>query len=141
MARRIRYRVIAHTADYAFEARAADFPALVRTCILACSDAMFGLDALHGTEEVEFAVASEDREMAVFQALSEVLYLFETRGLIPCDADVVESADRGLVVRMRCDRYDPARHRHRVAFKAATLHGLRVKAHARGLSVRVVMDT
>jgi SHS2 domain-containing protein len=40
-----------------------------------------------------------------------------------------------------CDRLDPARHRHCLAFKAATLHGLEVRPGGAGLHATVLMDT
>ena len=135
------YTVVDHAADYAFRAQAADFPGLVRTCIMATIDAMFGLEAVRPGEASEFHIEPADREMTVFQALSEVLFLVDARGLIPAVVSVEQSPDGGIDVRALCDRMDPTRHRHRVLFKAATLHGLEVSETADGLEATVVMDT
>ncbi len=142
MSRPVDYRVLDHTADFAFEARGRDFPDLVAACLLACSDAMWGLETLRPVEEVVFEVPSGDPEMALFQALSEWVFLFEARGLIPARVVVRDAPDGGWTVKTACDRHDPARHAHRVAIKAPTLHGLKVaRTRGGGLRARVIMDT
>ncbi len=142
MTRNVDYRVLDHTADFAFEAWGRDFSDLVATCLLACSDAMWGIEALRPLEDAEFEIAPGDREMALFQALSEWVFLVEARGLIPATVAVENAPGGGWTVRMACDRHDPARHAHRVAIKAPTLHGLRVtRTRDGGLRARVIMDT
>lgn len=136
------YRVLDHTADFAFEVRARDFSELMAAGILACSDAMWGIENLRPVVEAEMTIPPADREMALYQALSETVFLFETRGLIPVEVHVEEIGEDGWRVRMRCDRHDPNHHIHRVLFKAATLHGLKIrKTRDGGLAARVVMDT
>lgn len=140
--RNVDYRVLDHTADFAFEALGRDFPDLVAACLLACSDAMWGLESLRPVEDAEFAIAPGDREMALFLALSEWVFLVEARGLIPAAVTVEEAPDGGWTARLECDRHDPARHAHRVAIKAPTLHGLKVtRTRGGGLRARVIMDT
>lgn len=137
----VTYRVLKHTADFAFEVRGRAFSDLMAACLLACSDAMWGLASLRPEEDITFSMPPCDREMALFQALSEAIFLFETRGLIPAEVEVEEAPEGGWLVRMRCDRHDPSRHAHRVVFKAATLHGLKVtRTRDGGLRARVVMD-
>ncbi len=112
------------------------------SCLLACSDAMWGISSLRPTHEVVFEVAPADPEMALFLALSEWVFLVESRGLIPAAAEATKTAQGGWQVRALCDRLDPARHAHRVALKAPTLHGLRVtRTRGKGLRAKVVMDT
>lgn len=136
------YRVLPHTADFAFEVRGRDFPDLLATCLLACSDAMWGLSHLSPIEDAEFDISPCDREMALFQVLSEWVFLVEAKGLIPAAVEVQERPEGGWRVRMRCDRHDPTRHAHRVAFKAPTLHNLTVRrARSGGMRAQVVMDT
>ncbi len=142
VAGKVHYRVLDHTADFAFEARGRDFPDLVATCLLACSDAMWGIETLRPVEEVEFEVTTTDREMALFQALSEWVFLVEARGLIPAEVTARERPGGGWTVRACCDRHDPDRHVHRVALKAPTLHRLKVtRTRGGGLRARVIMDT
>lgn len=142
MTRKVNYRVLDHTADFAFEAQGRDFPDLVAACLLACSDAMWGIETLRPVQDAEFQIAPGDREMALFQALSEWVFLVEAHGLIPAGVVVRDAPEGGWTVRMECDRHDPARHAHRVAIKAPTLHGLKVtRTRGGGLRARVIMDT
>lgn len=139
---RPRYQVVEHTADFAFRVTAASLPDLVQAAILAVVDAGWGIETLRpaGTlTPVDLPV--DDAEMTLFRALSEVLFLIDARGLIPAAVTVTPAASGGLSLRLDCDRLDPARHGHRVAFKAVTLHGLNVVAGGEGLVATVLMDT
>ncbi len=135
------YTVIDHTGDYAFEVVARDLEGLVSSAVLAVVDSMFGPDPeLRPEDEVEVVLEPGDPEMTLFRALSEVIFLVDARGLIPCGVEV--DGDAGaMTLRLWCDRLDPARHRARMTFKAATLHGLAVTPVPQGLRARIVMDT
>lgn len=138
----LRYEVIDHTADFAFRVTAADLPGLVRAAVLAVIDTGWGLETVRPAGVVRRAVVpDDDPAMAIFLALSEVLFLVDARGEIPADATVAGDGRGGLSLRLDCDRFDPLRHRHRIAFKAATLHGLSVVPGGDGLVAVVLMDT
>lgn len=136
----IRYTVLPHAADFAMEVQAPDLPGLVEACLLAASDAAWGLDSLVASEKACFDVPPGDPEMQVFLAMSEALFLQDARDLLAADAKVSALADGGLRVELSCDRLDPGRHRPRARFKAVTLHGMDVVHTGDGLSVRVVLD-
>lgn len=133
--------ILEHTADFAFEVKADTFEGLVAAAVLACSELSWGLETLEEKEAVEFLVAASDREMALFQVLSEQVFLFETKGLIVAAVEVTSEGQDSLKVRFRCDRYDPKRHQYKVLFKAPTLHALKVTRSREGLlRARIVMD-
>ncbi|MBM4396584.1 MAG: archease [Deltaproteobacteria bacterium] len=136
-----RYTVVDHTGDFAFEVEAADLPSLVAAAVLAAADAQFGLESLSAIEPVEVACDGADPELLLFSALSEAVFLADARGLVPVTAEAAAVPGGGLLLRLGCDRLDPARHAARVLFKAATLHGLRVERTAAGVRATVVMDT
>jgi SHS2 domain-containing protein len=135
------YTILDHTGDFAFEVVAPDLAGLVSSAVLAAADAMFGRQALRPVEVVELVADATDREMLLFRVLSEFVFIFDARGLIPCGVEVEEEGTQ-LRVRLWCDALDPARHRPAVVFKAPTLHALEVEAaEGGGLRARIVMDT
>lgn len=135
------YKVLNHTADFAFEISGQDMGTLLGAAILSVVDAMFGLATLRPQKDLVFQVEEEDKEMAIFKTLAEVLYRFETEGLIPCEVSVEDKGQGRFGIRMACDIYDPSRHIHKVIFKAPTLHGLKVEEGKDGLlRAQVVMD-
>jgi len=136
------YEVVDHTADFAFRVTAPDLPGLVRAAVLAVVDAAWDLGTLRPGAAVRHAtLPADDGAMAIFLALSEVLFLADAHGLVPADATVVPDGTGGLSMTFDCDHLDPDRHRHRIAFKAATLHGLAVRPGGAGLQATVLMDT
>lgn len=137
-----RYEVIDHTADFAFRVTAPDLPGLVRAAVLAVIDAAWGLETIRpGAVPWRAVVPADDPAMAIFLALSEILFLVDAHGMIPADVVVADEGLGGLSLRLDCDRFDPSRHHHRIAFKAATLHGLAVVPGGEGLETVVLMDT
>lgn len=135
-----RYRLVPHASDAAIEVEAPAFPDLVTACLLAVSDAAWGLSTLDPRDETAFDVPAGDPEMQLFQALAEALFLADARDLLAARAAVRVRDDGSLGVALSCDRLDPARHRPRARFKAVTMHGMQVRRTRTGLRVTVVLD-
>ncbi|HQL56703.1 MAG TPA: archease [Myxococcota bacterium] len=140
-AEEIRYEVIEHTADFAFEIQAPDFHQLLRLAVLAVVDAGWGLETVEpGHSSHKFTVPAQDREMAIFLALSEALYLIDALELIPGAVKIQSANGDGLDIQFDCDQLDLERHSHHMAFKAVTLHGLQVDETEDGLKATILMD-
>jgi SHS2 domain-containing protein len=134
------YTLLDHTADFGLEVRAADEASLIASAILAITDAMFGLDSVVPSFPVSFQVLADDPEMRLVLALSEAIFRIDADGILPAEVSVAAAAEGAWTIRMRCDLLDPARHRHRIVFKAVTFHGLEVLETPTGWIGHVVLD-
>jgi SHS2 domain-containing protein len=134
------YEVFDHTADVGLRVVAADMPGLL-------ADAATGLFALiagdlgqvREAESAEIAIRGTDRAYLLFDWLSELLYLFESRRLLLRRFEVRITAD-GLEAKSFGETYDPARHRLQHEVKAITYHQLAVRDTARGIEATVIVD-
>ncbi len=130
------FREREHTADWALEVWAPDFPELLR-------QAARGLEALSGVtvdagapparEAVE--VPAEDAETALVEFLNELLFLRDTRGrwFRPERLTWDGQAVRGTLVGFPLKQVEKE-------VKAATYHNLRVRRTPEGWRAVVVLD-
>ncbi len=130
------FREREHTADWALEVWAPDFPELLR-------QAARGLEALSGVtvdasapparEAVE--IPAEDAETALVEFLNELLFLRDTRGrwFRPERLTWDGQAVRGTLVGFPLKQVDKE-------VKAATYHNLRVRRTPEGWRAVVVLD-
>lgn len=135
-----RYKVLDHTADFSFQVTGKDLEDLIRCAILSTIDIMFGLRGLRGDREYQFDIPLDDPEMAIFSALSEVIFMIDAASLIPYSVELIRQGDKAKVICI-CDRFDPNRHKVKVAFKAPTLHGLKIKKEGDRLYAKLIIDT
>ena len=94
----------------------------------------------------EFSLDGGALDLLLVDFLGEILYLFDARQFLLCDAEVhlerslsVESAWR-LQATLRGEVFDPARHRITLLVKAVTYHGLEFAEGPAGWHATVVLD-
>ena len=91
-------------------------------------------DAVRESEEV--TVQATDREALLAEWLNELIFRSETRHCAFDDLQVTRISDRELQARIAGVRIGNPR----VAVKAATLHGLRIREEPGGCTATVVLD-
>jgi SHS2 domain-containing protein len=84
-------------------------------------------------------VAGTDPELLLFDWLTELLYVFESRKLLLAEFEVSVDS-RGLSATCRGEPVDPARHELDHEVKAITYHGLRIEQTAEGWLAEVIVD-
>jgi len=131
------YTTFDHTADVGLEVRGRDLADVLVTAARAVFDQMLQdrpeAVAVRDAVEVRVEAALADDAGEVLVAwLQELLYRFETQGLVPMEMDVAEASPRGVRARVGFGRFDPARHGTRLEVKAVTYHGLEVGEAADG---------
>jgi len=75
--------------------------------------------------------------------LNELIFLFDTRKLLPCDLRITALPPQrppSLEAVLEAERFDPGRHSLKTEVKAATFHGIAIRREASGLVVDVVFD-
>jgi SHS2 domain-containing protein len=133
------YEIIEHTADLGLRVWAPDLPGLFE-------EAARGLIAImgRGSDEADRTehgvVAAPDPEALLVDWLSEVLFLFEARGLVPQRVEVHITEDPWRL-RAELAGSDPERFvQHGPAVKAVTYHAIEVNVTPTGAEARVYLD-
>lgn len=137
------YETFDHTADIGIRVRAKSLPALL-------TDAARGLfslivtdpGAVQPVEEMRLRINGDDPEYLLFDWLSELLFLFDTRHLVPAEIEVHVDEHRlqGLDAIVRGERIEPGARRLDHEIKAITYHGLKVDRTTDGWFAEVIVD-
>lgn len=138
------FEIIDHPADLGFRAQAQDLPALFEQCAVALSSILTDIDVLDGKECEAVSLTGCDLETLLYNWLSEVLFLFDGRGMLFCGfaVEAIEQSPAGLTLAARLygEPYDRARHQIKTYVKAVTFHQLAVTGGDAGWQAIVYLD-
>lgn len=137
------YRFLNHTADVAFELEAPTRDDLFAEALAAFTDTLTELETVEERVTRRFELRSPLLDLLLVDWLTELLYAFETEGLLFQSADVRVTGEDGafqLIAEARGEAEDPERHHGKVLVKAVTYHGLEVVEEGDGWRARVVFD-
>jgi len=137
------YRVLEHTADTGLVVEAASREELFAEALAGFTDTITVLAQVGAGEERSLAVEGASLEDLLVDWLGELLYRFETEGLLFRRAQVAiegEPPDLRLRARAWGEAYDPARHPLKVLVKAVTYHALEVRLTDGVWRARVLLD-
>lgn len=127
-----------HTADAGFRVRAPDRETLYRDAARALFSLIVeDLDKVEPIEQVHLELAGCSDDELLFDWLNELLYLYDTRGLV-FSRFSIRWTDSGLEADVTGARPDPDRLLHEV--KAITYHDFEVKQTEPGWEARVIVD-
>jgi SHS2 domain-containing protein len=128
------YRWVDHTSELELEIAASDEAAVFELALQALAELLEGEPA-GGPVEHELTVEAPDRAALLAEWLSELIYLAETRDLIPDAVVSLELEPGRLQAIVRGRRGHP---RHLV--KAVTYHRLTLERDREGWRARAVLD-
>ena len=137
------YRVVDHTADLGVEIQAASADQLFAEAALAFADCITEVAKIEARVLRELRVVSDDLESLLVDWLSELLFIFETKGELFSVMDAeVSRAEKGWQVTAsgRGEVFDGDRHSLKVPIKAVTYHDLDVTELDGEWSARVIFD-
>ena len=95
----------------------------------------------HPIEERDFKATGSDSAAQVINWLNEILFFFDTEGMVFVEFSIDSWTSSEIVGRARGERFDVDRHEFRTAVKAATYH--QFESHAAsdgGWEFRVFVD-
>jgi SHS2 domain-containing protein len=134
------FEVFDHTADLGLRIQAADLNVLFAEAGRALlAVVVSNPDAVQPREQVTLRVASDNREYLFVDFLSELLFLFESKGFLASEFEIA-CDDRGLTATVRGETCDPDRHQLAHEVKAVTYHGLVVAESPDGWWAEVILD-
>jgi len=140
------YEVFEHTADVGLHITA---PSL-ETLLVEAGRGLFSLivedaNAITASQRVAINIPAADTThdaaaYLLFDWLSELLYIFETKRLVLADFRVQIDDDGSLTAEARGEEIDASRHRLDHEVKAITYHGLEVNQTPDRWEARVIVD-
>jgi SHS2 domain-containing protein len=135
-----RFRLLEHTADMGIEVEGESLAALFE-------QAAWGLRALISEsrplppgQAVTVELAGADPEELLVNWLSELLYLFEIRHLLPVSLRIEQIAPTRLRARVEAETIDPEHYPVEREVKAITYHQIRVEQTQGGWRARLYVD-
>jgi SHS2 domain-containing protein len=132
-----------HTGDVGVHLSAGTVPELFREAALAFTETLTDPERTRVSSHDEIGLEAPTLDDLLVEWLTELLYRFEVRNLLPIDAElsVRESGDAWeLRGRVASDAFDPERHPIKVAVKGITYHRLEVRRGNGGWETAVVFD-
>jgi protein archease len=134
------YETFEHTADLGLRVRAADLPSLFAEA----ARGLFSIivadpGAVRPLETISLNVKGDVPELLLFDWLSELLYIYETRRLLLSQFDA-RLGPTGLTATARGEPIDPNRHALDHEVKAITYHALKLQREADGWLAEVIVD-
>lgn len=134
------YETFDHTADLGLRVRAADLETLfIEAGRGLTSMIVANLDEVRPVCEIALSVPGTRPDELLFDWLSELLYLFETRHLLLTDFEV-QIDESGLRATARGEEADDTRHQLEHEVKAITYHGLKVEPADGGWLAEIIVD-
>jgi len=133
------FEILEHTADVGIIAYGVD----LRQAFANAARGLFSLIAeLDDVEEVtrqDIEVTASDEESLLVAWLNELVYRFDTEGIIFKRFDIIQLDNNHLKARAYGEKVDRSRHRLKTEVKAATYHMLKVEKKD-GFRVQVLFD-
>jgi SHS2 domain-containing protein len=143
----VSWRFLDHTADVGAEIEAPSLGALFAEAAAAFTDTVTVHDGVAAVAMRHLEVAADGLEELMVDWLGELLFLFESEGLLIAEADVEIEERRGgprpawhLAATLRGEPYDPDEHPVKVLVKGITYHQLAVEEREGGWIARVIFD-
>ena len=134
------FRLIEHTADIGLEVRAATREELFLVAAEGMKALLFGTSPAVGGVASRVVLNAGDSAELLVAWLNEVLFICETRQVVPATFVVEEITLTSLIAVISGEAFDPARHSVERTAKAVTYHQLVVEERDGGWYARVYID-
>jgi SHS2 domain-containing protein len=138
------FEFVAHTADIAVRLTAPSVAGLFEAAAAAFTEAVTNRGTVRPADSREIRLDAPELDLLLVDWLNELLFLFETEGLLVARAEVdvvdVDEAAVSLRATVRGERRDASRHGVKVLVKGVTYHGLAIERAGEGYVATVILD-
>ena len=137
-----RYKVweIEHTADFGIKIWASSLKILFEKGAKIFENLLVDLKNVNSKEEMEFEVEGENKEELFLNLLRELLFIFETRGLIFKKFKLEFKNDNKIFVIGKGEKFSPLKHKRKLNIKAITYHNFYIKKLKNGFETQIIFD-
>jgi SHS2 domain-containing protein len=133
------FEVIDHTADVGIIAYGADMKQAFANAAKGLFSLITELDDVEEVLHRDAELTATDEESLLVEWLNELIYQFDTEGIVFKRFDIIELENTRLKARSYGEKVDRSRHRLKMGVKAATYHMLKVE-RGDGGKVQVLFD-
>jgi len=139
MAKKKDFEILDHTADVGIIAYGADLKQAFANAGRALFSLITELDDVKEVIHRDAELTASDEESLLVEWLNELIYQFDTEGIIFKRFDIVQLDSTRLKARGYGEKVDKSRHKLKTGVKAATYHMLKVE-RGNGGRVQVLFD-
>lgn len=122
-----RYEIIDHTADIGLRAYGRDLKQLFANAACGMFGILADLKNVRPKESLEIKLKAPNTEELFLSWLSELLYQYNSKGIIFKEFLIDELNERSISAEARGEKVDLKRHRLKTEIKAVTYHELKVQ--------------
>jgi SHS2 domain-containing protein len=133
------FEILDHTADIGIIAYGADLKQAFINAARGMFSLIAGLDEVKEVTHRDIEIKAGDIESLLVAWLNELVYRFDTEGILFRRFEISQLDDSHLKARGYGERADSSRHRLKTGVKAATYHMLKVEKN-NGYRVQVIFD-
>ncbi len=134
------YEWIEHTADVGVRVFGDDLKGLFSHAASAFFEIITDLNTIDAKETHIIEIEGEDLEDLLINWLNELLFLFETKGLVFKEFEIEEIKKDHLRARIRGEFFDLKKHPLKTCIKAVTYHQLRVEKIKEHWEAQIIFD-
>jgi SHS2 domain-containing protein len=139
MAKKKDFEILNHTADVGIIAYGADMKQAFANAGRALFSLITDLDDVEEVIHRDAELTATDEESLLVEWLNELIYQFDTEGIIFKRFDIIQLDSTRLKARGYGEKVDKSRHKLKMEVKAATYHMLKVE-RGNGGKVQVLFD-
>ena len=129
-------------ADIAYEAYGKDLNELFENAALAILEMSADIKTIHAKEKIEFSLENEKLDNLLYDFLSEILFLKDSRYMIfnAARVEIKEGKISRLKAVLEGETINPKKHKLDNDIKAITMHMFKLEKTNKGYSARIVVD-
>jgi len=133
------FEILNHTADVGIIAYGADLSQAFANAAKGLFSLITELDDVEEVVHRDIELTASDEESLLVEWLNELIYQFDTEGIIFKRFDIIQLDNTQLKARGYGEKVDSSRHKLKTGVKAATYHMLKVDKGG-GCRVQVLFD-
>jgi SHS2 domain-containing protein len=133
------FEILNHTADVGIIAYGGDMSQAFANAARALFSLITELDDVEEVVHRDIELTSTDEESLLVEWLNELIYQFDTEGMIFKRFDIIKLNNTRLKARGYGEKVDKSKHKIKIGVKAATYHMLKVDK-SDGCKVQVLFD-
>jgi SHS2 domain-containing protein len=139
MAKKKDFEILNHTADVGIIAYGADMKQAFANMARGLFSLITDLDDVEEVIHRDTELTATDEESLLVEWLNELIYQFDTEGIVFKRFDIIQLDSTRLRARGYGEKVDKSRHKIKMGVKAATYHMLKVE-RGNGGKVQVLFD-
>jgi SHS2 domain-containing protein len=137
------YKFLDHTSDIGVEVRSSDFKGALVEAICGLIEIIFGKSFVDFDCEANFEtleVSSFDKESLIVDTLNEILYLIDTRKIIPVKPEILDLSNNKVILRYKPFHFNFDDYPIHLYVKAVTFHQLEIIENENETIIKYFVD-